>query len=317
MDLNAECAFLLLPSEIRNEIYRLALTHTSPLIFRQQRIEKFWKPTLLIREPDAEMIFRSRPDDARTSRPESSPMPVNELNQLKYTCRQLYKETAGLELRFNTVSFSLFHDVDMDPAERLVAFWKTLSPTRNLWLRTIVITPLTKHEQRLIFVKDSLPPAAVVAELAVLCKQQPRVKYSISQDTFVADDRESPYDRLTEPEVQIWSSSQTVKQREEQLDHDSSRREERSLQDSDSSYLGFLGETLQLEIQTREDKSEINNVKYCCKKLCAKNAELEMDVNSRGSGAHWIPMRTSPLDFSLDQIIGIAGPESKTWMRPN
>ncbi len=78
----AASPLLRLPGEIRNRIYEYALTSPKKLYF-------------------------SATDEALKLRPAMSLWSgvSPEFNQLKYTCYQLYKETAGVEVQFNTVVF--------------------------------------------------------------------------------------------------------------------------------------------------------------------------------------------------------------------
>jgi hypothetical protein len=76
---------LKLPGELRNRIYQLALT-TSKVIFLDPS-----NPTRFL---DADIDIMMAHEDRR------------EVNLLKYTCRQLYKETTGIEIQFKRVEFS-------------------------------------------------------------------------------------------------------------------------------------------------------------------------------------------------------------------
>jgi hypothetical protein len=79
---NSAFPLLRLPGEIRNLIYEYALTNEYGAYYRK---EPGVKPKLY---PARRACY--------------------ELNRLKYVCRQLYIETAGIELKFNTILFSCF-----------------------------------------------------------------------------------------------------------------------------------------------------------------------------------------------------------------
>ena len=131
-------AFLSLPAELRNQIIAYALTsststlqYNSPLSLRQS------KP-----------VFEDIHDPGR------------EFNQLKYVCKQLYDETAGLEVRYNALRFELPEDdaytlariqnvVDSGyapstlspiPSASFPPFLYTCSQSRVAWLQDIIIT---------------------------------------------------------------------------------------------------------------------------------------------------------------------------------
>ncbi|KAF2272191.1 uncharacterized protein EI97DRAFT_437182 [Westerdykella ornata] len=90
--------FLRLAGEIRNKIYELALT--SP----NKQLVYLDKP--LASKPGLYNATMTIPNDGRGFVEPSFLDTVNsarEFNQLKLVCRQLHNETAGLEVRFNTI----------------------------------------------------------------------------------------------------------------------------------------------------------------------------------------------------------------------
>lgn len=86
--------------------------------------------------------------------------PTHEFNQLKYVCKQLYTETAGLEIKYNALRFELPEDdayalariqnyIDSGFDKDLFAhirttsfppFLYTCAPSRLPWLREVIIT---------------------------------------------------------------------------------------------------------------------------------------------------------------------------------
>jgi hypothetical protein len=81
-----ECYFLRLSAELRNEIYAFALTEERPIIFRRgaDRVGR---------------LYICNEHGARQSNER------DEANQLRFASRQLYIETRGLSIRYNSISF--------------------------------------------------------------------------------------------------------------------------------------------------------------------------------------------------------------------
>jgi hypothetical protein len=107
---NRKITFCNLPGEIRNLIYGFALTDDDPLHHR---------------------VVRSR-EGFYNSECNSE---AKEFNQLQYVCKQLRKETAGLELRHNDLVF-----YGEDGARRFQDFAQSLLPPWRARLRNIFIT---------------------------------------------------------------------------------------------------------------------------------------------------------------------------------
>ncbi|KAF2451242.1 hypothetical protein P171DRAFT_425765 [Karstenula rhodostoma CBS 690.94] len=127
---------LSLPPELRNRIFASALTSPSHTL----QYSPLSKP--------------SRPlfSDPTT--------PTHEFNQLKYACRQLYLETAGLEIKHNALRFDLPEDdaytlarvqdsIDSGLVSPLASppssttfppFLYTCAPAKRAWLSRITIT---------------------------------------------------------------------------------------------------------------------------------------------------------------------------------
>jgi 7-cyano-7-deazaguanine synthase in queuosine biosynthesis len=64
-----------------------------------------------------------------------------ELNMLKYVCRQLYAETAALELRHNTLMFeqSQCTQRQLEPDRQLIAFAGMCAPSEFAWVKNILL----------------------------------------------------------------------------------------------------------------------------------------------------------------------------------
>ncbi|KAI4667099.1 uncharacterized protein J4E79_001783 [Alternaria viburni] len=151
----ANTSFLLdLPAELRNTIYQLALTHSEPLHYRMPKDGED-KPYLYHREAP----FQQGDDEK-----------LVEYNQLKYVNKQLYAETAGLELKFNdvTLSESSGHE---SPSDMLTAWVSSISIAKRSWIKTISIT-CDKYDPK-CFDSES---AEAVARLARLCNDIPTMR---------------------------------------------------------------------------------------------------------------------------------------------
>lgn len=144
---------LSLPAELRNQIVEYALTTPTSVLHHQP-------------SPHKPLFAETR----------NGP----ELNQLKYTCRQLYAETAGLEVKYNALRFELPSDeTNAYTSTRFPPFLYDCAPDRRRWLRDVVISvrnPLAR----------SLPQPAVDAllALAAFSKKHPsiRVTYEYVDD---------------------------------------------------------------------------------------------------------------------------------------
>lgn len=110
---------LRLPAELRNLIYAYALTADKGLNFHPS-----WGDGL--RPP---RFFPRSTSPATRS---------DEFNQLKYTCRQLHQETAGLEVQTSQTYFNNTTDV-RGPAETFVKFRETCTVKKAGWFRDVTL----------------------------------------------------------------------------------------------------------------------------------------------------------------------------------
>jgi hypothetical protein len=113
-----------LPAEVRNLIYEYALTAPEGL-----RIQ--WQVGIARR--------RKKPVTVVDSAEEKDRVPIN---NLQYTNRQLHKETAGLEIQYNRITFTAHpsHKIK-GPAEGLMRFHGSMTTRHRLWLRHVVLEP--------------------------------------------------------------------------------------------------------------------------------------------------------------------------------
>ncbi|KAF2122014.1 hypothetical protein BDV96DRAFT_593954 [Lophiotrema nucula] len=130
---NTSSRLLKIPSELRNRIFKFALTYDDPLVCRidgtEVQCSKLCRNLAKAIEPS---IKSMTPEEAAKVLPIRMKLTYNasccpklypsdndedEANQLKYVCRQLYQETRGLELELNTIVFvSPKDDWDLDLA---------------------------------------------------------------------------------------------------------------------------------------------------------------------------------------------------------
>ncbi|KAF1972085.1 hypothetical protein BU23DRAFT_555341 [Bimuria novae-zelandiae CBS 107.79] len=171
----ATSPFLSLPAELRNIIVAHALTWpTRTLQYNTLASSKHGKP-----------IFEA--------------VPGREFNQLKYTCKQLYAETAGLEVRYNALRFELPEDdaytlariqnsVDsgflpttLASSSSFPLFLYTCSAAKRKWLREVVVTIRKPASYSL-----SQPTMDRLLRLARFMQENPglRVKYEYVDEVY-------------------------------------------------------------------------------------------------------------------------------------
>ncbi|KAF1848610.1 uncharacterized protein K460DRAFT_415146 [Cucurbitaria berberidis CBS 394.84] len=112
-----------LPAELRNIIYNFTFPTTSSLVYKTP--SRYEKRGILY---EANIVNCSNTQ-------------AKEYNQLKYANRQLYKETADLELIHNEITFQQNFDWDDTPVEQLYSFTNTLLARKLHWLTRIVLRP--------------------------------------------------------------------------------------------------------------------------------------------------------------------------------
>jgi hypothetical protein len=158
----ASSSFLLeLPAELRNTICQFALTHSKSLhYYNPENVGD--RPYLYLRDIPSQQV-----DDKK---------PV-EYNQLKYVNKQLYAETAGLELKHNDITLSERSErfEHTSPCEVLSDWLSSISHTKRFWIKTIAIRCEWEFNRSKI-VGES---AETIARLTQLCNEIPsmRVKH--------------------------------------------------------------------------------------------------------------------------------------------
>lgn len=114
-------ALLRLPAEIRNKIYEYALHCDNDAL--QYR---YWKT-----KGNQRPIFHAQ---------HKSNKDVQDFNQLKFVCRQLYHETGSLEIQCNALAFKKIARWELEASAQFLRFVKALPREKLEWLRTITLS---------------------------------------------------------------------------------------------------------------------------------------------------------------------------------
>jgi hypothetical protein len=140
--------FFRLPGELRNRVYEYALTTDKTLRFIGENSGE--KPKLL------------EPDSRHTN---------GEYNQLKYTCRKLYQETAGLEAKFNKIEIVSRRFPKAEPARLFRIFLTTSAPEKAAWFTNVTMkSSHCGHDKNKL-----LEPASDLLPIADFCRRNPHV----------------------------------------------------------------------------------------------------------------------------------------------
>jgi hypothetical protein len=150
---------LLLPGELRNRIYGYAFATESGIEYNAG--------------PRPQFVPRG--DDT-----------IVELNQLQYTCRQLYEETAGLEVKVNQVNFAgKQHNSGL--AERFLEFISTCTPKKVDWLRNVTLDLPDNRVEEWGFTLDMLlEQKHTMVSLGDFCHKHPLVHVRYVPEIFSA-----------------------------------------------------------------------------------------------------------------------------------
>ncbi|KAF2877746.1 hypothetical protein BDV95DRAFT_600448 [Massariosphaeria phaeospora] len=154
---------LALPKELREMVYEFALTSAGGLICVELESGRRG-----LCEPVDPLAVNS---------------PVRELNQLKYVCQQLYEETKGQELRFNSVTFDVrFSGPNSTLTAEVLEF---LDPVCDKWWKDIgnihITCPMVAAEaivpanerHRLSFIIPGMTEQCI--QLQEVCRAHPQI----------------------------------------------------------------------------------------------------------------------------------------------
>ncbi|KAF2031003.1 hypothetical protein EK21DRAFT_111451 [Setomelanomma holmii] len=152
-----------LPAELRNEIWESTLTSSLPIDFA--RITS----TGVAKTSRSRCLLSTYGSEPNEPTPVAEVSPVVEFNQAKYVNKQLYLETARLELKYNEVRFSQHHPEDRRPVQQLIAFALDLPKAQVAWLTRIILVPGIGKDSPSQNASNDLP------ELVNFCKANPQV----------------------------------------------------------------------------------------------------------------------------------------------
>ncbi|KAF2115335.1 hypothetical protein BDV96DRAFT_646344 [Lophiotrema nucula] len=144
---------LQLSGEVRNKIYEFSLS-TDAVLY-------------LLRVGNRYSVSETFYGELTTS--------ATEFNQLKYVCRQLHRETARLEARFNDVTI-----LDADSVSTCLYFF-TSSSHRNLALLNTIVLRYPEPREHVVEIPCS---AYHLALLTDLCRSNPKVQVKLKIPTF-------------------------------------------------------------------------------------------------------------------------------------
>ena len=160
----------MLPAEIRNTIYELALTAPEPLRCFDPVLWDEYNPT----NKRHYLYLRATPTDALDEL--AFEFDTVEYNQLKYVSKEVYAETVGLELKYNEITLRASRKNGYASSYLLLNRWLSSIPvTKRSWIKTINITIETMSR----CVEGGPEDAYTLTYLTRLCNDNPsmRVKY--------------------------------------------------------------------------------------------------------------------------------------------
>jgi len=178
-DMEVSSPLLRLPGEIRNKIFQYVLTSSAPLHHCQS-----WD----VVSSHNLKIFRHHSFEEETAPGDTRPRPF--FNSVKFVCRQLYAETAGLELKFNTLLFNAQAELQYLQAPGTIQKttaqdWffdlvDSLTAEKLQWLSTVILASNQKFN-------DVVPLPAVLNEIADFAKQHPHINVRFHFEGFCLD----------------------------------------------------------------------------------------------------------------------------------
>jgi hypothetical protein len=164
--------FLDLPGKVRNIIYKHALTAESGKI----------KLDIPISSPSR---FEKMPFREFRRFQHEDPLPP-EFNQLKYVCRQLYQDTACLELQYNSLIFMHMARAELEPDRQLVEFKRLCSPAKFAWIQRIEVhtqaLAMAYNEILLHFLMHDHVESYV--RTAQFCRNHPKIEFKYVLNSF-------------------------------------------------------------------------------------------------------------------------------------
>jgi len=160
--------FLRLPGELRIRIYALALSSHSLLHYCGPHIQE--KPTANPSTHQNSKAVLYAPTPAVKNHEEQNTFEQPEFDQLQYVCKQLYRETHLLELRYNDITIARMAKAEPPTGETLFAWLATFGVERRYHLRKTRLEDRPVSRTQDIDFKKIIPDTArTFADLATLC----------------------------------------------------------------------------------------------------------------------------------------------------
>lgn len=198
-------SLLSLPAEIRNHIYEYALTAPSHLEFSRDAYSLLGgKPVFRLplqdcqhNEQQKSMFCFANTAAKNTNTAKRQQDKKLGFNTLKFVSKQLYMETAGLEVKYNPLMMTrpMNTKFSFSPTRLLIDFLRPLGTYKLRWLTTITIKHVTDEDPvdcAHLIMPDNF---SMLINLSNICMENPHieVKYilpalSPAQDLFPAPD---------------------------------------------------------------------------------------------------------------------------------
>jgi hypothetical protein len=170
---------LKLPSELRNHIYQLVLSSERILQFESwETSPAYITEVVAAAKSDAPRVHKDHPPPHFVECGRGIRL-AGGFNQLKYSCHQLYNETAGLEVKFNCVTFFDCSDSYATPA--FLRFINECSPKKVEWFTDINLEVVP---ERTVDLDMLVEPLASLLPIAEFCRKHPKIKVRYLPDHF-------------------------------------------------------------------------------------------------------------------------------------
>lgn len=148
---------LQLPGEIRNTIYEYALTANHHELFYRDSIDFDTIPQAVTEEVNSiDDIWHATPQECVDAYYEhesaqgvklcSTAESTSEFNQLKYVCKQLYKETKHLSLLYNDIVFAQDNVCAQNATHQFIRFVRQCDKSWTSQVKTVEIRPLVRSK---------------------------------------------------------------------------------------------------------------------------------------------------------------------------
>ncbi|KAH7081377.1 hypothetical protein BKA63DRAFT_487106 [Paraphoma chrysanthemicola] len=165
-------AFLLsLPGELRNRIWEYALTSSVSIHHaRTSRITADGQSRI--------SYVLSACSTIATSDPPTQEGPAGstlEYNNIKYVNRQLYDETANLEMKYNKIQFSQLNAGEASALDQVVGYTARLPRKHVKWLANVILEPHADADALRLWQKDNRKGHRELSILIKYCEQHPDV----------------------------------------------------------------------------------------------------------------------------------------------